>query len=144
MRARRLGRGDWVEMWGVAALVLAVVLGWLALFAGCAAPTAPYTDERPTVPFQIYPTTATTPNPWFADGGPTVLTVHNPTAQTRLLHVVCHPSVPPESIDRGGVDGWFCVRPHGEYRRLVEFMNIDALRRPVCAVEDDYVMEGCP
>jgi len=72
-------------------------------------------------------------NSWFADGAPTVLTIHNPTEKQQFVHVVCNPSVDIHYIDRGHIEGYFCIAPHSEIKRLVEFMNIDAIN-PVCYV----------
>lgn len=77
---------------------------------------------------------------WFADGGPTVLTVHNPTSRRRLVHVVCNPSVRWDYIDRGHIEGYFCLAPHREAMRLVEFMNVDAMTQ-VCRVADADAVE---
>lgn len=120
---------------------------WLivALLAGCGGPIVtachdkgqPFTYEHPTVPFHVTMTNSRGTNSWNADGGPTVLTVHNPTDRFLELHVVCHPSVPPTYIDYGHHDWWTCMGPHQEKIRLVEFMNIDALSQ-VCEIDKAY------
>lgn len=125
---------------------------WLALaalLAGCATSAcwdevdSPYTDERPTQPFHVELGPRMS-EAWFADGAPTVLTVHNPTREVQLVHVVCEPSVEMHYIDRGHIEGYFCLAPRTEQRRLVEFMNIDALRRPVCHIADHWENECVP
>lgn len=135
------------------AFVLAVVIAGaiLALLgAGCAGPItvachdrgAPYTHERPTQPFSVTIANSRGVDSWTADGAPTVLTVHNPTDERRTVHVVCEPSVPPTYIDFGHIEGYFCMPPHSEKIRLVEFMNVDAMTQ-VCRVADAYVDVGC-
>lgn len=137
-----------VPNWLIAAgalFVLGILLG-----GGCAGPLVtschdagdrPYTHERPTQPFQITVGNGMY-NAWFSDGGPTVLTVHNPTSKRQLVHVVCEPSVPPTYIDFGHIEWFTCLEPHQEKWRLTEFMNIDAVSQ-VCHVAEAYEQRAC-
>ena len=102
----------------------------------------PYTSERPTQPFHITIGNGLNNNVWFADGAPTVLTVHNPTAEKRMLHVVCNPSTDANYIDKGHTEGYFCVLPNTEESWLVQFMNRDAISQ-VCYVPEYPVDSKC-
>jgi hypothetical protein len=128
--------------WLLAAAAL-VVLG--LVLAGCAGPVVtschdrgarPFTHERATRPFHVTVGQGFS-NAWFADGAPTVLTLHNPTDTTQAVHVVCEPSVNPGYMDVGHIEWWTCLAPHSEKLRLTEFMNVDALHQ-VCRVEEAH------
>lgn len=121
-------------------IVLATLgaIGFACALGGCA-PTEPYTHERPTVPFHITMADSRGVDSWTADGAPTVLTVKNPTKNRVQMHVVCEPSVPPSYIDYGHIGWWLCLEPRSETRRLVEFMNIDAMTQ-VCHVQSWWRM----
>jgi len=99
--------------------------------------SSPYSHERPTVPFHVTMTDSRGVDSWNSDGAPTVLTVHNPTDKFLEVHVQCWPSVPPSYIDYGLHEATYCMKPHSEKVRLVEFMNRDAITQ-VCSV-DHYV-----
>lgn len=126
----------------VATMLAAFVLAVIVLVAGCTPPSGVVTSERPTRLFTVTVGNGMY-NSWFADGPPTVLTVHNYTAQRVQVQVVCNPTTHYGYIDAGHHEWWLCLDPGQERRRFVEFLNIDALRRPVCTPRSWPSKEPC-
>lgn len=101
--------------------------------------TFPFSTEHATRAFSVSMTDNRGVNPWFADGEPTVLTIHNPTDSYREIHVTCLPSVSVTYMDYGRINGSICLHPHKEQFQLVQFMNVDAMHN-VCKVDRERVV----
>ena len=122
----------------VATMLAAFVLALVVLVAGCVAVTPGVTiSERPTRPFAVTVGNGMY-NAWTSDGDPTVLTIHNYAKDTLQVHVKCDPTTRYGYIDTGKIEWWTCLKPGQEKRRFVEFMNIDAIRRDVCRINDAW------
>lgn len=115
---------------------------WLAFLLGACAPTSPYVSEWPVTKFHVSTGSGLTGS-WGADNRTgTVLTVHNPTGERRVVVVRCLPRETYGSPIYSDMRWTVCLPAHAERRRLVEFTYVDARNR-VCAVEREWREDTC-